>query len=268
MENLRHGDHTLHCPPLLIVDLFALDVMQTTDIHILLVDDDIELATMLGEYLSAEGFAATAVHSGEAGVRAALSGQYTAVVLDIMLPGIGGIEALRPIRQHSNLPVIMLTAKGGDIDRVIGLEMGADDYLPKPCFPRELLARLRAVLRRTLDPRPNEPSWPLPADPLVPLCLGPLSLNSAAHRACCGDTVLDLTASEFSILEALLQSPGVVVSKDALSLRVLGRKRESYDRSIDVHMSNLRQKINTVLGHPAAIETVRGIGYLLKVETA
>lgn len=241
--------------------------MQNSDIPILLVDDDIELATMLSEYLRAEGFVPTAVHSGESGVAAALTGDYAAVVLDIMLPGIGGIEALRRIRHHSSLPVIMLTAKGDDIDRVIGLEMGADDYVPKPCFPRELVARLRAVLRRTLDkPPPPVPTAPV-ADPHAALTHGPIRLYGAARRVVCGTEPLDLTASEFSMLEALMLTPGVVVSKDDLSLRVLGRKRESYDRSVDVHMSNLRQKLTLALGQPPEIETVRGIGYLLREET-
>jgi two-component system OmpR family response regulator len=242
--------------------------MQNADIPILLVDDDIELATMLGEYLSAEGFVPTAVHSGESGVIAALSGRYAAVVLDIMLPGIGGIEALRQIRQQSSLPVIMLTAKGDDIDRVIGLEMGADDYVPKPCFPRELVARLRAVLRRTRDPHnPMPPPTPAPVlDPHAMLRFGMITIQPASRRAFCGNLPLDLTASEFSLLEALMLRPGSVVSKDELSVRVLGRKRESYDRSIDVHMSNLRQKLTIALGQPPTIETVRGIGYLLHME--
>jgi DNA-binding response OmpR family regulator len=237
--------------------------MQNTDIPILLVDDDMELATMLSEYLSAEGFNPTAVHSGEAGVAAALSGDYAAVVLDIMLPGIGGIEALRRIRHHSAVPVIMLTAKGDDIDRVIGLEMGADDYVPKPCFPRELVARLRAVLRRTMDKAPPPP-LPQAAAPHEAIKHGPITLYSASRRVYCGNDPLELTASEFSMLEALMQTPDAVVSKDDLSVRVLGRKRESYDRSVDVHMSNLRQKLTQALGHPPDIDTVRGIGYLLR----
>lgn len=242
--------------------------MSSTDIPILLVDDDIELAALLGEYLSAEGFSPTAVHSGEAGVAAALSGTYAAVVLDIMLPGIGGIEALRRIRQHSTVPVIMLTAKGDDIDRVIGLEMGADDYIPKPCFPRELVARLRAVLRRTMEHGTSYASTSLPDElahpPAQPVQMGAICINAAARKATCRNAPLDLTATEFSLLEALMQNPDAVLSKDDLSLRVLGRRRESYDRSIDVHMSNLRQKLAAALGTQPPIETVRGVGYMLK----
>lgn len=228
--------------------------------RILLVDDDVQLTSLLAEYLTTEGFEVQAVHTGEAGVQAALSGTYAAVILDIMLPRISGTEALRQIRQSSSVPVIMLTAKGDDIDRVIGLEMGADDYLPKPCYPRELVARLRAVLRRTHD-APLVTPPPMISD----LSNGPLRLTASSRRAWCGEHALDLTVSEFNILEILLSSIDSVVTKDDLSLRVLGRQREAYDRSIDVHMSNLRQKIAAHMPDGSAvIETVRGVGYLLK----
>jgi len=228
--------------------------------RILLVDDDVQLTSLLAEYLTAEGFEVEAVHTGDAGVTAALSGRFAAVILDIMLPRIGGIDVLRHIRHSSSLPVIMLTAKGDDIDRVIGLEMGADDYMPKPCYPRELVARLRAVLRRT-----HEPAAPAPAAPPDELVNGPLRLASGSRRVWCGTEQLELTASEFNVLEVLLQAIDTVVSKDELSLRVLGRPREPYDRSIDVHISNLRQKLAASLGaEQVPIETVRGVGYLMK----
>ncbi|GAB3453321.1 response regulator transcription factor [Insolitispirillum peregrinum] len=228
--------------------------------RILLVDDDVQLTSLLAEYLTAEGFEVEAVHTGDAGVTAALSGRFAAVILDIMLPRIGGIDVLRHIRHSSSLPVIMLTAKGDDIDRVIGLEMGADDYMPKPCYPRELVARLRAVLRRT-----HEPAAPAPVAPPDELVNGPLRLASGSRRVWCGSVQLDLTASEFNVLEVLLQAIDTVVSKDELSLRVLGRPREPYDRSIDVHISNLRQKLAASLGaEQVPIETVRGVGYLMK----
>lgn len=232
--------------------------------RILLVDDDRQLTALLAEYLSTEGFETQAVHTGEAGISAALSGEFAAVILDIMLPRMGGIDVLRHIRQSSTIPIIMLTAKGDDIDRVIGLDMGADDYLPKPCYPRELVARLRAVLRRTHEPPRTPPSQSLPP-PSENLINGPLRVASDSRRAWCMDQALDLTASEFNILEILLRSLDRVVTKDDLSVRVLGRPREAYDRSIDVHMSNLRHKIAAHLGNTdVPIETVRGVGYMMK----
>lgn len=221
--------------------------------HILLIDDDAELAAMLTEYLGAEGFAATVALNGEAGLEAALSGHYDAIVLDVMMPRLGGIEVLRRLREKSRMPVIMLTAKGDNIERVIGLEMGADDYIPKPCYPRELVARLRAVLRRTGGAGPLDDSLRLDA-----LCLSP-----GRHVASWREQALDLTASEFALLEMLLAAGERVSTKDELSEKALGRKRQPYDRSVDVHMSNLRQKLAAVAGEALHIETVRGIGYRL-----
>ena len=227
--------------------------------QILLIDDDAELGAMLREYMAGEGFDLTMVHNGEAGVEAALSGNYSAAILDIMLPRMGGIEVLRRIRQESTLPVIMLTAKGDDIDRVIGLEMGADDYVPKPCYPRELVARLRAVLRRsqaapaTGGERQGEE-----------LGSGPIALSPAQRRVSCGGLPLDLTASEFNLLEMLLRAGDRVVTKDEMSIQVLGRPREAYDRSIAVHVSTLRQKRHAATGDERWIETVRGVGYRIR----
>ncbi|MFZ2869149.1 response regulator [Zavarzinia sp.] len=221
--------------------------------HILLIDDDAELAAMLTEYLGAEGFAATVALNGEAGLEAALAGHYDAVVLDVMMPRLGGIEVLRRLREKSRVPVIMLTAKGDDIERVIGLEMGADDYIPKPCYPRELVARLRAVLRRTGGTAPADDTLRLDA----------LSLSPGRHEAAWKGQPLDLTASEFALLEMLLAAGERVSTKDELSEKALGRKRQPYDRSVDVHMSNLRQKLAAAAGETLHIETVRGIGYRL-----
>lgn len=227
--------------------------------QILLIDDDAELGAMLREYLAGEGFDLTMVHNGEAGVEAALSGNYSAAILDIMLPRMGGIEVLRRIRQESALPVIMLTAKGDDIDRVIGLEMGADDYVPKPCYPRELVARLRAVLRRS-QAAPAAGSERQGQE----LSSGPITLNPAQRRVTCNGQPLDLTASEFNLLEMLLTAGDRVVTKDEMSIQVLGRPREAYDRSIDVHVSNLRQKLHAATSDERWIETVRGVGYRIR----
>ncbi|MGP2424750.1 response regulator transcription factor [Yersinia sp. 2538 StPb PI] len=225
---------------------------------ILLVDDDVELGTMLREYLSGEGFNAELVLTGKAGIAAALSGDYTALILDIMLPDMSGIDVLRQVRKKSRLPIIMLTAKGDNIDRVIGLEMGADDYMPKPCYPRELVARLRAVLRR-FDEHPEVPS----ADDSI-ISHGDLTLNPSTRSSEWQGKPFDLTASEFNLLELLLRSPERVVTKDELSDKGLGRPREAYDRSVDVHISNIRQKLAALPGNNLNIETVRSIGYHIR----
>jgi two-component system OmpR family response regulator len=224
---------------------------------ILLVDDDLELGTMLSEYLTAEGFNASLVLTGKAGVDGALSGDYTAMILDIMLPDMSGIDVLREVRKKSRLPIIMLTAKGDNIDRVIGLEMGADDYVPKPCYPRELVARLRAVLRRFEE-------QPEAVDKVSVLSFNELTLNPSTRSSAWQGKVFDLTASEFNLLELLLRSPERVVSKDELSEKGLGRPREAYDRSVDVHISNIRQKLGALTDNRLSIETVRSIGYRIR----
>lgn len=224
---------------------------------ILLVDDDLELGTLLSQYLIAEGFDASLVLTGRAGVEGALSGNYSAMILDIMLPDMSGIDVLRQVRQHGRLPVIMLTAKGDNIDRVIGLEMGADDYMPKPCYPRELVARLRAVLRRVEE----QPAVP---DNKEVAGWGELTLNPATRVSEWQKKPFDLTASEFNLLDLLLRSPDRVVSKDELSEKGLGRPREAYDRSVDVHISNIRQKLAALTHDTINIETVRSIGYRIR----
>ncbi len=228
-----------------------------TCMKILLVDDDAELGHMLCEYLTAEGFETSQVMTGKEGVAGALSEQYTAMILDIMLPDMSGIDVLRQIRRSSSIPIIMLTAKGDNIDRVIGLEMGADDYVPKPCYPRELVARLRAVLRRYEDkPEKVEDSGTVTYGDLV-LC--PLTRSSKWRG-----NAFDLTASEFNLLELLMRSSERVVTKDELSEKCLGRRREAYDRSVDVHISNIRQKLAALDGCTLAIETVRSVGYRIR----
>lgn len=224
--------------------------------RILLIDDDAELSRMLTRYLAAEGFETGTAADGESGVQAALSGGFDAVILDVMMPRLNGIEALRRIRRASDVPVVMLTARGDSLERVAGLEAGADDYIAKPYYPLELVARLRAVLRRRSAARPNA---------AAPLAAGELRILPDQRRAFYSQREMDLTASEFNVLETLLRAGDTVTSKDDLSLRALGRRREPYDRSIDVHVSNIRQKLAALDAQDLQIETVRGIGYRIAV---
>ena len=217
---------------------------------VLLADDDTELSGMLAEYLEREGFSVTAVEDGEAAARLAAGGDFQIVVLDVMMPRVDGVEALRRIRQTSRVPVIMLTARGDDVDRIIGLELGADDYVAKPCTPRELTARLRAILRR-VQPQP-ETSGPLNAGELV--------LWPEKRRAEWRGRAIDLTSMEFNVLEVLMRNAGRIVTKKELSEQALGRPLARFDRSIDVHLSSIRQKLGE---GSALIHTVRGQGYHL-----
>lgn len=221
--------------------------------HILLVDDDVELAAMLKEYLELEGYEVHTAHDGEMGVTEALSGHYALAVLDVMMPRLNGIEALRRIRTESQLPVLMLTAKGDDVDRVIGLELGADDYVPKPCTPRELAARIRAILRRTGNGEPAATGM---------VNAGPLTLWPEKRTADWSGAPLDLTSTEFNLLEALARRIGQVVSKAELSEQGLGRPLARFDRSIDVHLSSIRHKLGQMPDGRSYIQTIRGQGYL------
>ena len=225
-------------------------------VKVLLVDDDKELCAMQADYLAADGFDVTCAHDGEAGVAAALASPFSIVVLDVMMPRLNGIDALRRIRQQSDVPVIMLTARGDDIDRVLGLEFGADDYVPKPCTPRELVARIRAILRRT-------ESGALRNGPSPAIEIGPLSLSPQQREARWNSAALDLTSTEFSVLELLARHAGQSVSKQELCEHALGRALTRYDRSIDVHVSNLRQKLGLLDDGRSPVQTVRGIGYQL-----
>ncbi len=228
--------------------------------HILLVDDDIDLTAMLRQYLENEGFQVTVDFNGLQAAGSAISGTYDAVLLDVMLPMVTGIELLRKIRRVSNIPVIMLTAKGDQVDRVIGLELGADDYVPKPYYAPELVARLRAVLRR----RHGNSMSSEDNDDLV---LSDLRVSVPARRAMWGEVSVSLTITEFNLLVALLQSGDRVATREHLCRSVLGRPWESYDRSIDVHANNLRQKLLSATDGGLEIETVRGIGYRLKARS-
>lgn len=219
---------------------------------VLLIDDDAELSVMLREYLGGEGFTVTTSGNGEDGAALAVSGRFAAVILDIMLPRMNGIEVLRQVRQQSSVPVIMLTARGDDVDRVVGLELGADDYIAKPYYPRELVARLRAVLRRIGAQRDAGP-----------ISIGGLILDPGRRESRWEGAAVDLTATEFNLLEILLRAGAMVTTKDELSLAALGRQRQRYDRSIDVHVSNLRQKLHRASAGAIEVETIRGVGYRL-----
>ena len=222
---------------------------------VLLIDDDIELCTLHKEYLEVENFQVAVAFDGEGGLEALAQSTPDIVVLDVMMPGIDGIETLRRIRQTSGVPVLMLTARGDDVDRIVGLELGADDYVTKPCTPRELLARLRAILRRT-SPAPR-------TDDKRPLEIGALRVVPAQRQANWRGNPLDLTSSEFNLLEQLALHVGNIVSKEELSERALGRKLTRYDRSIDVHISHLRNKLGDLPDGRSPIQTVRGVGYQL-----
>jgi two-component system OmpR family response regulator/two-component system response regulator CpxR len=221
--------------------------------RILLIDDDVELAGLLCEYLQQEGFETAAVHDGESGVAEALSGRYAIVVLDVMLPGLNGVEALKRIRARSRVPILMLTARGDDVDRIVGLELGADDYVPKPCTPRELVARLRAIRRRA--------DATVAVGAAAPIMAGSLAMWPEKRRAEWRGQPLDLTSTEFNLLAVLAGRAGLVVTKADLSEQGLGRPLARFDRSIDVHVSSLRQKIGTLADGRSCIQTVRGQGY-------
>lgn len=221
---------------------------------VLLVDDDVELSEMLGDFLARDGFVVSSAHDGQSGVEAALSGDFAIIVLDVMMPGMSGIEVLRQIRQASSVPVLMLTARGDDMDRILGLELGADDYVPKPCHPRELAARLRAILRRVA---------PQGAGPAVLLVVGDLTVRPEQRRVEWAGVVVDMTSSEFNLLEVLARNAGRPVSKNELSEQALGRPLSRYDRAVDVHLSSIRQKLGTLPDGRSCIQTVYRQGYQL-----
>ncbi|MGZ5006538.1 MAG: response regulator transcription factor [Methylobacter sp.] len=223
---------------------------------ILIIDDDVELAGLFKEYLEQDGFAVDAADQGEAGLRLALSGDYQLAILDIMLPDMKGTEVLVRIRLESRIPVLMFTAKGDDVDRIIGLESGADDYVPKPCTPRELAARIRAILRRT------QPAG-IDSGPII---AGPLRIWSEKRKASWLGRDMELTSTEFNLLETLAINAGRIVTKHELSEKALGRPLARFDRSIDVHMSSIRQKLGCQDDGRSYIQTVRGHGYQLVKE--
>jgi two-component system response regulator CpxR len=213
------------------------------------VDDDVELCGLLTEFLKREGFTLECDHDGKRGLEKALHGNYDIVLLDVMLPGMDGFEILRMLRKQSKVPVIMLTARGEDVDRIIGLELGADDYLPKPFNPRELAARIRAIMRR-LEARPAAPGGRLEVNGVV--------IDPGSREVFANGKPVEVTTFEFDILEMLMRSAGRVLSRDALMENMYNRKATPFDRSIDMHVSHLRRKLES--GHPL-IKTIRGVGY-------
>ena len=224
---------------------------------ILVIDDDAELCELVSEYLESEGFEIDTEGSGDHGADRALESDYDLIILDVMLPGINGFEALRRIRSQSNVPVLMLTARGDDVDRIVGLEIGADDYLPKPFNPRELVARIHAILRRS-SAHANAGAAALNEK----VAIGDIQLNTGSRTVARDNNPIHLTAMEFDVLEVLLRNAGRVVERENLVEQVLDRKYSPYDRSIDVHVSNLRKKLGHEVDGMERIKSVRQIGYL------
>lgn len=225
--------------------------------EILLIDDDVELCSMLTEYLGKNGFRVRTAHRGDTGLKAVQQRPWSLILLDVMLPGMDGLEVLKRIRAESSVNVLLLTARGEDVDRIVGLEIGADDYVPKPFNPRELLARMRAVLRRTASPTSGQAEA---------LRVDDLELDTAARKALKADKNLDLTDIEFGLLEALMRSAGKVVNREELSQSVLGREFDPFDRSLDMHVSRLRRKLSDAGASADQVKTIRGVGYQLAIQ--
>jgi len=221
--------------------------------RILIVDDDTELCELLTEYLGGEGFDVDSVHDGLRGAERALEGEHGLIVLDVMLPGLNGFDVLRRIRETSRVPVIMLTARGEEVDRIVGLELGADDYLSKPFSPRELAARMRAVLRRAADTGSDPGEGAIEA--------ADLRVEPGTRSVSRSGEEIQLTGVEFELLLVLVRAAGRVVERNELSKEALGRRAHPYDRSLDVHLSNLRRKLGPLPDGGDRIKTVRGVGY-------
>ena len=221
--------------------------------RVLVIDDDVELCGLVTEYLAGEGFQAECVHAGGLGLQRAQKGEHILVVLDVMLPGLNGFEVLKRLRASSRMPVLLLTARGEAVDRILGLELGADDYLPKPFDPRELVARIRAILRRTQAL--GDAKQPV-------LQAGGIELDTSTRTVRQGGATVELTSVEFGLLEVLLRSAGQVVTREKLAATVLGRKFAPFDRSIDMHVSKVRKKLGDTGGSEDLIKTVRGSGYI------
>ena len=223
--------------------------------RLLLIDDDEKLVALTRAYLESHGFEVAAAHDGHTGVAAVRASEPALVILDLMLPGIDGLEVCRRLRQSSRVPILMLTARGDETDRIVGLEMGADDYLPKPFNARELLARIRAILRRSDDEETTAVS--------AVLRVGRLAIDAGARAVSVDGQPVDMTTAEFDILHALASNAGRVLSRDQLLHKVHGENWAAYDRSVDVHVSRIRQKIEEDPRRPALLKTVRGVGYQL-----
>ena len=222
--------------------------------RILVVDDDLDLCELLAKYLRREGFEFEMVHNGEAGVNRALAGAYALIVLDVMLPNMNGFEVLSQIRARSQTPVLMLTARGDDVNRIIGLQIGADDYLPKPFNPLELVARINAVLRRS-QPQSDQEKVEI-------ISIGDIEMDNRTRTVRRGGEPIELTVVEYSLLEKLLNAPGRILTREELVREVLRRELSPFDRSIDTHVSNLRKKLGHEVNGVERIKTVRGVGYI------
>jgi DNA-binding response OmpR family regulator len=227
--------------------------------RILVIDDDVELCSLVSEYLGPEGFQIEAVHDGNRGLDRALNGDHLLVVLDVMLPGMNGFDVLRRIRNTSRIPVLLLTARGEDVDRIVGLEIGADDYLPKPFNPRELVARIRAILRRT---KTGEKSGAGEGQIPEVVRVGDIELDPATRIVLQHGKPVELTSVEFNLLHVLLREAGRVVTREHLVDAVLGRKFSPFDRSVDMHVSKVRKKLGDSDNGSDHIKTVRGVGYI------
>jgi DNA-binding response OmpR family regulator len=230
--------------------------MEAVD-RVLVIDDDGELCGLVAEYLAPEGFSVESAVDGVRGLDRALSGDHLLVVLDVMLPGLNGFEVLRRIRAKTRIPVLLLTARGEDVDRIVGLEIGADDYLPKPFNPRELVARIRAILRRTRSV--DKTGAPAPSEILR---VGDVELDSGTRTVLLKGKPVDLTSVEFGLLQVLLREAGQVVPRERLTDMVLSRKFSPFDRSIDMHVSKIRKKLGDSDSNADHIKTVRGVGYI------
>lgn len=226
--------------------------------RILIIDDDVELVTLLVDYLTLEGFETSPAHSGSEGLDMLARKSYDLVVLDVMMPGMSGVDVLRKIRLNSQIPVLMLTARGDPVDRIVGLELGADDYVQKPCPPRELVARINAILRRSANVRMLS----------SPIEVGPVTIDPAQRIVRAGNAVIGLTGTEFSLFELLARNVGSPVPKEEIYPKVLGRPMGPFDRAIDVHISAIRHKLADVIGGRLLIQSIRGVGYQLVVRTA
>lgn len=224
--------------------------------RILIIDDDEELCELVSEYLTGEGFETEAVHDGESGLQRALSNEYDLVTLDVMLPKKNGFDVLRELRRASSVPVLMLTARGEDTERIVGLETGADDYLAKPFNPRELAARLRAILRRV---ETQKEATQTEDDKLK---VGDVEIQVSARSVVRNGEDVNLTSVEFDLLKELLKHAGRVVKKEVLSKTVLERKLSPFDRSLDMHISNLRKKLGVRADQSERIKTIRSVGYI------
>jgi DNA-binding response OmpR family regulator len=229
--------------------------------HLLIVDDDVKLCRLVKEYLEPLGYQVSSANTGPDGLELALAVAYDAIILDVMLPGMDGFEFLKRLRAKSNVPVLMLTGLGDEADRIVGLEIGADDYLPKTFSTRELLARLRAVVRRSRLTATTEHKGE-PREPAV--VVGELRIDPETHVALLGDQPLTLTAVEFDLLISLARASGRVKTRERLLLEVAERDFESFDRSIDVHISSIRRKLGDDPRSPQFIQTIRGVGYMMR----